>query len=429
MNPEACRGAVLVIGARGFLGGYIAACLRERGYRVLFGVRDPDSDASEERRCDMARMTAPELWRDALKDVDVVVNAAGILHESGPRTFEAVHVRGPMALASACIDQGMRRFVQISALGDPHDGEFVASKHRFDAALLELSPRAIVLRPSVVYTTEGSYGGTSLLRALAAFPFGVWVPGGGQWLLQPVAVEDLAEIVARALESDATGVFEIGGPDRIALHDYQRQWRRWLRIPGERAIRVPVWLVSLQVLIADCFGRGPMGTTMWRMLRRGNVTAPDASRRLAEALGFLPRALDKVLSAHPSQVQNRWHARLYFFAPVLRVALVALWFISALAGFLSSGAQIAPFVGRLPITQALLAAKSMGGVDLLFAVWLASGWRTRWALVGMAACVLGYTIAFSLWSPASWLSPLGGLAKNLVVLPAIAVLWVLSDRR
>jgi uncharacterized protein YbjT (DUF2867 family) len=429
MNPGTSRGTVLVVGARGFLGEAIVADLRQHGYRVLSGVRSPARDAGDERCCDLAAMLRAEQWRDTLEGVDAVVNAAGILRESSTQTFEAVHVRGPLALALACVERGIYVFVQISALGDPRDGEFVASKHRFDATLLELPLRAVVLRPSVVYATERSYGGTSLLRALAALPFGVWVPGDGQWRMQPLDARDLAEIVAHAIASDAAGAFDVGGPAAISLRDYQRQWRRWLRVPGERTIRVPTWLVSLQVWVAERFGRGPMGATIWRMLRRGNVTVPNATQRLKEAFGFVPRALGEVLSAHPSQVQDRWQARLYFLAAVLRLALIALWFVSALAGFLASGTQIAPFVGRLPIAQSLFAAKVAGGVDLLFAVWLASGWRTRWALAGMAACVLGYTIAFSLWSPASWLVPLGGLAKNLVVLPAIAVLWVLSDRR
>jgi hypothetical protein len=43
--------------------------------------------------------------------------------------------------------------------------------------------------------------------------------------------------------------------------------------------------------------------------------------------------------------------------------------------------------------------------------------------------VLCYTLVFGVLLPAQWLDPLGGLAKNLLLLPALAVLWVLSDRR
>lgn len=427
MQRAACRRTVLVVGAQGFLGGYIVTALHGQGHCVLHGVRSARGEATDERRCDFATMLTPDDWRAALAGVDMVVNAAGILRETGTQTFGAVHERGPHALAQACVDAGIKRFVQISALGDPRDGEFVASKHRFDARLLALPLDAVVLRPSVVYAPEGSYGGTSLLRALAALPFGVWLPGNGHWRMQPLAARDFAELVSRTIQSDASGLFEVGGAV-VSLGDYQRRWRSWLRIPGTRSIRVPVRLVSLQVGIAERLGRGPMSAAIWRMLRRGNITAPDAGARLVGAFDFTPRTLDQVLASHPSLVQDRWHARLYFMAPLLRIALAALWLISGCVGLLTPAAQIEAFT-TVRVPHAIELARFAGCVDLVYAAWLASGWRVRWSLAGMMVCVVVYTIAFSAWLPGAWLQPLGGLARNLVQLPALAVLWVLSDRR
>jgi uncharacterized protein YbjT (DUF2867 family)/uncharacterized membrane protein YphA (DoxX/SURF4 family) len=428
MEPETRRSTVLVVGAQGFLGGYIAAGLRGHGYRVLCGVRTPRIDAAGERRCDLGTMTSPADWREALAGADAVVNVAGILREAGAQTFEAVHLRAPLALAHACIEHGVKRFVQISALGDPRDGKFIASKHRFDSALLALPLSAVVLRPSVVYAPDGSYGGTSLLRAMAALPFGIWVPGDGDWQLQPLSAKDLAEIVARSIDSTANGIFDVGGPAPISLREYQRQWRHWLRIDGDRVIKVPLPLTTPLAWVSERIGRGPLGTTMWRMLRRGNVVSPDASARIEETFGIAPHALDEVLSQHPSHVQDRWHARLYFLAPLLRFALVALWIVSGVTGLLTSSTEIREVVGSsIPHASAL--ANFAACVDFVFAIWLATGWRMRWALAGMALSVVIYTIAFSLFSPAAWLAALGGLAKNLVILPALAVMWILGERR
>ena len=419
---------VLVVGAHGFLGGFIVAALRARGHRVIAGVRVPAGP--DERACDLARMHAPSDWHAVLDGVDAVVNAAGILRESGPQRFDAIHVDGPLALARACVEAGIERFVQISALGEPADGGFIASKHRFDEALLALPLQAVVLRPSVVYATAGSYGGTSLLRALAALPFAHWLPGDGRWPIQPVAAEDLGTLVAAALVGPG-GIHEVGGPEPIALRDYQAAWRRWLRIPGKRAIKVPQAFVAAQVRIADAFGRGPVGTTMWRMLRRGNTTTPDASAKLQSAFGFAPRALADVLAARPSQVQDRWHAQLYFLAPLLRAAVVLLWLLSGWSGLLTPAAAIeqlasGTWLGSVePVTLARVAAL----IDLGLGIWLATAWKPRTAVLLMAASVLAYTLAFGIALPSAWLDPLGGLAKNLVVLPALAILWVLVDRR
>ena len=229
---------VLVLGGDGFIAGYLIAALRRRGWRVLRGVRMHGARTlrDDERVCDFTTMTAPEHWRDALDGVDAVVNAAGILRETGRQTFDAIHVDGPLALARACVDAGVRRFVQISALGLPADGAFIASKHHFDETLAALPLSAVALRPSVVYSATGSYGGTSMLRALAALPFAHALPGDGRWPIQPIAAEDLGELVARAVDNDVRGIHEVGGPEIMSLRDYQNAWRAWLRIPGTRAI-------------------------------------------------------------------------------------------------------------------------------------------------------------------------------------------------
>lgn len=425
-------GTVLVLGGDGFIAGFAIAALRARGWRVLRGVRAVGRALGEdERRCDLAAMTAPAQWRDALSGVDAVVNAAGILRASRRQTFDAVHVDGPLALARACVEAGVRRFVQISSVGDPADGPFIASKHRFDAALLALPLSAVVLRPALVYSASGSYGGSSLLRALAALPSGVAVPGDGGWPQQPVAAEDLGELVARALDSEARGTFEVAGPQRMPLRDYLLAWRRWLRLPGARVRRVPMPIAGAGVMLGEAFGGGPIGATTWRMLRRGVVVGEDALPRLRAAFGFVPRALADALAARPSQVQDRWQAHLYFVAPLLKTGVVALWLLSAWAGFATPAAEIerltagSPLAGAAPVAL----ARAGAGLDLVLGLWLASGRRPRACLALMLASVFAYTLAFGLLLPAQWLDPLGGLAKNLVVLPALAALWGLSDRR
>lgn len=422
---------VLVIGADGFLAGYILAALRRAGWRVLRGVRRGGVLSEDERYCDLTRLRDDVDWLPLLAGVDAVVNASGILREGGRQSFACIHVDAPLALARACVSAGVRRYVQISALGRPEDGEFIASKHRFDTALLALPLDAVVLRPSVVYATSGSYGGTSLLRALSAFPGMQLLPGDGRWPIQPVAAEDLGELAARALDAGERGVYEVGGPEPMALSDYQNAWRRWLRIDGQRAWRVPETLVSLQVRIGEWLGRGPVGETMWRMLQRGNVTAPQAAARLRETFGYAPRALSQVLAAHPSQVQDRWQAQLYFLAPTLRIAIVALWLLSAWAGWATPAATVETLAADSVLAHwaPVPLARATATLDLVLAAWLASAWRPRWALGLMGLSVIAYTVVFGIALPALWLDPLGGLAKNLLVLPALAVAWVLAERR
>ena len=431
-SEEESSRTALVVGASGFLGGYIVAALRERGWRVLQGVRGRGRElAADQRECDLQRLVSAESWLPLLAGIDAVVNVAGILREEGGQTFDIVHYQAPLALARACIGQDVRCFVQISALGVPADGEFIASKHRFDRALLDLPLRSVILRPSVVYGTSGSYGGTSLLRALAAFPGVLILPGDGRWLIQPVAVEDLAGLTGRALDSASAGIHEVGGPEPMTLREYQIVWRQWLRIPGRRVVYTPVLWISALVRFWETIGSGPVGETMWRMLKRGNVTASGAAANLRREFGIAPRALQEVLASHPSQVQDRWQAQLYFLAPALRLCVAALWLVSAWVGWTTPASEIKRLADGsvLDSMKPVVVARSAATLDLILGLWLLLGIRLRTAIASMLALVLVYTLVFGVALPGLWLDPLGGLAKNLVILPALAVLWVLSERR
>ncbi len=428
---------VLVTGAYGFIGGHVVAALVEAGYHVVCGVRRsrvaqrfPDLPATS---CDMAADLREEDWLPRLVDIDAVVNCVGILRERGRDTFEAVHVQAPHALFRACARAGIRRVVQVSALCDPVDGEFIASKHRGDALLLALNVDAVVLRPSVVYSVTGSYGGTSLLRALAALPGVLFLPVAGTQRLQPVAAEDLGMTVAAVLTRPgiAHTTFEVVGPHEITLEEYLRAWRGWLGCGRARDVRVPRWLVFAGAALGESLGRGPLGLTMLRMLERGNVGAVDAAQRLRSRLGIVVRALPHALAATPAQTQDRWHARLYFLLPMLRVSVAMLWIVSGLLGLLLPAPRVEAVTSAGPLAAAtvLLLARGSGAADLALGLLCLVRWRPRKVLTLMLAMLVGYTAVIGLAWPDAWLEPFGGIAKNLPLIVTLLVLLAVEDQR
>jgi uncharacterized protein YbjT (DUF2867 family)/uncharacterized membrane protein YphA (DoxX/SURF4 family) len=428
---------VLVTGAYGFIGAQIVAALGVGGHEVVCAVRDARRDERFPRSravaCDMGADLHENDWLPRLAGIDAVINCAGILREHGRDTFESVHVQAPLALFRACVRAGVRRVVQVSALGDPADGEFIASKHRGDAALLALDLDAVVLRPSVVYSAAGSYGGTSLLRALAVLPGALLLPGAGTQRLQPLALEDLGALVVAALtRADvARGTFEVVGPQVMTLADYLRRWRRWLGGAPACEVRVPGALVHAGAALGETFGRGPLGLTLLRMLERGNVGSADAWERLRDRLAVTPRSLAQVLAATPAQTQDRWHARLYFALPLLRVAFALLWMISGLLGLLSSPSAVMAMVqdGPLSAASTLALARASGVIDFALGVLCLVRWRPRWVLASMLAMLVGYTLAIGLGWPRYWLDPFGSLVKNLPLVIALWTLLATEERR
>src|SRR5690606_33205822 len=87
----------------------------------------------------------------------------------------------------------------------------------------------VILRPSVIYG-EGSHGGTSMLRGLAAFPGVIPLPGAGDQMFQPLHIDDLCRSVAVALTDPRLVRTTISpvGPEPLTLREILRQWRSWL---------------------------------------------------------------------------------------------------------------------------------------------------------------------------------------------------------
>ncbi len=427
---------ILVTGAYGFIGSHIASALYVAGHEVIVAVRRPDTHGRFAHwpaiTCDFARDTRMQDWLPRLQGVDAVVNGAGILRESRAQKFSAVHVETPKALFDACAHAGVKRIIQISALGDPADGEFVRSKHAVDAYLSKLDLDWVILRPSVVYSTAGSYGGTSLLRALAVLPFVLFIPGDGQSRLQPVLIDDLARAVTRLVETDkgTRCMLEIVGPRSITFEDYLRVFRNWLGFARPYVVRLPLSFIRPFAQLGEWFGRGPLGMTMYRMLQRNNVASPGAVEKFVAAVGFQPRSVEDALHAAPSHVQDRWQARLYLLAPVLRLTLALLWIGSDIAGFLNpaemSVAQLS--VAGVPVVAAMPLVILASSADIGFGV-LALTRHVRIAAVCMLFMLVAYTLFLGSALPALWLEPFGSLLKNLPLIPAVLILLVLQDRR
>lgn len=428
---------VLVTGAYGFIGAHITAALVASGHDVVCAVREARIDSRfpglKAIACDMSRDTDASIWLPRLDGIEAVVNCAGILRETDNDTFRAVHEQSPQALFDACVQRGIRRVIQISALGDRDDGEFVASKHRCDEALARLPLDWLVLRPSLVYSAQGSYGGTSLLRGLSALPWLVPVPGKGDQRVQPICAEDVGVCVVAALRHSSCThqILQVVGPDVLRLRDYLLTWRRWLGFAAPRVWSVPIRLVRVAANLGERIGKGPLGVTMARMLERGNVGSDNALRKLRDELGVVPRALTRVLDASPSHVQDRWHARLYFLLPALRIAMASLWIFSGIVGWLVPMSKIAETTpgNALSLSLSLVLARGTATADLILGALCLIRWRSRLVLSLMLAMLLGYTLSIGTLWPEHWLDPFGSLIKNVPLIVALLVLLATDERR
>ncbi len=418
---------VLLTGAHGFIGGFVATALREAGHTVIAAVRSPRGE--NEIACDFARDTDPAVWLPRLANIDAVVNCAGILRETAMQKFAAIHVDAPLALFHACAHAGVRKIVQISALGEAEDGEFIASKHRMDAALAELDIDWTVLRPGLVYSASGSYGGTSLLRALAALPV-FFLPQLGTQKLRPIAAEDVGLAVVAALEAGAASreIVQLVGPQALSFADYLRAWRAWFGLGPAFELHLPQALVNATVAFGEAFTAGPVCRVIANLLQRERIGAPDASERMTTQLALVPRSLDAALAQRASTASDLREANLYIAVPALRSAFALVWIASGMLGLGLPATALQAMVADWPPLFAQALGRATGALDLALGIALLCAWRVRLIETLMLLMVLGYTAGIGLFAPQHWLDPFGGLLKNLVLIAALWLLLALEPR-
>lgn len=304
MKPE----KILVVGGAGFIGRHLVARLSAQNRSVVVPVRRLER-ARHLMPLPTVEVTTGSVADDAgvdalLAGCDALVNLVGILHGSagepyGPE-FAQAHVELPRRLARACVRNGVRRFVHVSALGVPDDERTVApsmylrSKADGERAVRETAGLDwTIFRPSVVFGPEDRF--LNLFATMQRFlPF---VPlARAKTRFQPVYVGDVAQAIVNALDDPGTfgKTYELAGPEVFTLEELVRLAGRWSGHPR------PVWGLpyTLGQLQAAVLGAMPgptlMSTDNFESMSVDNV----ASGPVAPELRIVPTPIAAVAPAY-----------------------------------------------------------------------------------------------------------------------------------
>lgn len=413
---------VLVLGANGFIGAHVAAALSRAGWAVRAAARDVTAAARrapdhEWVRADFFELTRGGDWAPLLRGVDAVVNCVGVLQDSGRDSTRIAHVAGPRALIEACESDGVRRVVHLSAVGaeagagTPYGQTKQEAERLFKASDLDW----LILRPSLV-VARPVFGGTGLIRALAAFPLVIPAPGGGQ-RFRPVAMEDVCAAVVAGLAPGAPvrRSLDLAGPQAMTLAEMLVLYRGWLGLRPARVLAMPTPLTAPAIALGDMAGRlgwpSPLRSTAMRQMNHNVEGEPDG---WVAALGVQPRTLAAYLSATPASVQDVWHARLWFVRPIAIVVLSLFWTLTGLISFgpgWGRAVEVLHEGGYGDGAAAIVWWGSLLDVVLGLAL-LVRPWTARVAIV-MALSTVGYLIAGTASLPHYWVDPLGPWLKVL----------------
>jgi uncharacterized protein YbjT (DUF2867 family) len=417
---------ILITGAEGFIGSALAQALLARGHRLTLAVRDPQRatqrfPGQRVLAADFAIDHSPGAWRSRLDGVDAVVNTVGIFREQGAQTFDAIHVRAPVALFEACLNAGVGRVVQISALGAAVDAptQFLRSKHAADTALASLPLSSTVVRPSLVFAPEGT--SARLFLQLAALPL-VPLPAGGAQCVQPIHRDDLVAALVALVEADTPpALLAAVGPAPLTLREYLAQLRHGVGVGRAHFLPIPQRLMGTIAAFVEKRRSNLVDRDALAMLAQGNCADADG---IVRVLGRPPRPATEFIDPREA-ASLRAPLQLRWLLPLLRLAIALVWIVTGIVSFgvypVSESLDLLARVG-LHGSFALVALYVAAALDLALGVATLVMRRRQWLYALQALVILGYTAIITLWLPEYWRHPYGPVLKNL---PLLAALWLL----
>lgn len=301
---------VTIFGGSGFVGRYIARRMAKQGWRVRVAVRRPN-EAIFVRPYGVVGQVEPVLAnirddasvRRAIAGADAVVNCVGILQESGRQKFEAVQAEGAGRVARIAKEEGVGHLVHISAIGADaaSKSSYARSKAAGEVSVLAAFPKAVILRPSIMFGDEDSFFNrfATMARLSPVIPL-----VGANTRFQPVYADDVAQAAVKGVLGQAkAGTYELGGPD---TETFGQLITRMLKVIRRSRLKAPIpfWVAGIQArgldlaqkLTGGLFTNTILTADQVELLKTDNVVS-EGAKGFGD-LGISPTPMSSVLDKY-----------------------------------------------------------------------------------------------------------------------------------
>lgn len=286
---------VFLTGATGFVGRNMLRRLLEHGHTVRVLVRDPQKASALEHKNNVEPIPGDVVSGAGLalglEGCDAVIHLVGIIVEKGTNTFEAVHHQGTRNVVEAARRGGIKRFIQMSALGVRADGvaAYQTSKWQGEEEVRSSGIPHCILRPSLIFGPGDGFV-TQMMETMRKAPLFRPVPGDGEPKYRPIFIDDVTACFVRALtiEAATNQTISLGGADELSLNEILAEIARCagLRKP---VVHMPLPLMFAVAAVAQTLlSNPPVTVDQLRMLREGSTCDIGPMKRIfgVEPRGF-----------------------------------------------------------------------------------------------------------------------------------------------
>jgi len=218
---------VLLAGATGYLGGFIASQLLELGYTTSLIARDKQKANFDSQHFNIieAEVTKPESLSGFFNDIEVVISTIGITRQKDGLTYMDVDYQGNVNLINEARKSGVKKFIYVSVLNGEklRKLKICEAKEKLVDYLIASGLDYCIIRPNGFFSDMGDF--LKMAKGGKVYLF-----GDGNLKLNPIHGEDLAQVCVNAIETNQKEI-NVGGPDiltqnqigELALKAYSKQ--------------------------------------------------------------------------------------------------------------------------------------------------------------------------------------------------------------
>jgi NADH dehydrogenase len=214
----------VVTGAFGYSGRYIAGRLIQAGHRVrtITNSLSREHPFGDRVEAHPFNFDEPGRLEASLRGAAVLYNTYWVRFNHEDFRYSRA-VENTLALFAAALSAGVRRIVHVSITNpsDRSELEYFRGKAELERALVGLGVPYSILRPAVLFGGEGILINNIawLLRHFSVF--GVF--GDGQYRLQPIHVDDFAELALSEARQGENRVVDAVGPETFTYRELVRE--------------------------------------------------------------------------------------------------------------------------------------------------------------------------------------------------------------
>lgn len=214
---------IAITGAFSYSGKYIARRLLERGEEVITLTGHPDRPDPFGGRVKVFPLdfSDPAGLTASLQGADVLVNTYWVRFDRGTNT-QAGAVENTLRLVRSAREAGVGRIVHVSIANPSADLPlpYYRGKAANEQAVIGSGVSYAILRPTLIYGREDILL-NNIAWLLRRFPLFAQI-GDGQYRVQPVYVDDLAQVATRSVYKAKNSIQDVVGPDVFTFDELVR---------------------------------------------------------------------------------------------------------------------------------------------------------------------------------------------------------------